>query len=328
MTSLQGAASMARAPQPLSITPGDVHILNELLHSPVARRHHQHHPLHLIAQTPVRPSLPVTPDLVVAPPKFAHVPPYRQLVNSNNSADDWAPHTEDRVLQSDTQDNSSQAPHYVYPLRTPTHDCVQPTTMSSDRAFFHHINNHSAQFQCSQEHPWIYESQSTRNRSPAVYYDGQGELPRQVGGISRHAEFALPFALPHLRHHHTQLPEQCHRMYLPSSSLVSLPPQISAPTSHDDPDDMRKPPRTCKVSKCMKTIQRHGLCHKHGGVRRCINHGCMRKDRGEGYCVTHGGGKRCVVDGCGKVVRRGAFCLQHTAPTSPIVSSSAATQVA
>ncbi|KAF0695838.1 Aste57867_13358 [Aphanomyces stellatus] len=100
----------------------------------------------------------------------------------------------------------------------------------------------------------------------------------------------------------------------PSTTMPSSQGVPDTPSGDDGAggDGTKKPPRTCKFAQCMKTIQRHGLCHKHGGVRRCTKDGCTRKDRGEGYCVAHGGGKRCAVGGCEKVVRRGTYCLHHT----------------
>lgn len=85
--------------------------------------------------------------------------------------------------------------------------------------------------------------------------------------------------------------------------------------------------RTCKFANCTKSIQKFGLCHKHGGKRFCQVEGCTKKDRGEGYCVTHGGGKRCSLPDCTRVVRRGQLCAAHTtrrASTSMLPSSSKA----
>ncbi|OQS02502.1 hypothetical protein THRCLA_05125 [Thraustotheca clavata] len=121
---------------------------------------------------------------------------------------------------------------------------------------------------------------------------------------------------------YTQPPYQytMHDHYNPSLHSTSSPSKSTNDISMESPvyqsETLKKPPRTCKFADCMKTIQRHGLCHKHGGIRKCTKEGCTRKDRGEGFCVAHGGGKRCAHQGCEKVVRRGVYCLHHSTPST------------
>lgn len=84
---------------------------------------------------------------------------------------------------------------------------------------------------------------------------------------------------------------------------ISKPPKKECNTS--------KYIRTCRKEGCTKSVQKYGLCHKHGGRRTCKYRDCDKKDRGNGFCVSHGGGKRCGIPTCSRVVRRSDLCATH-----------------
>lgn len=57
------------------------------------------------------------------------------------------------------------------------------------------------------------------------------------------------------------------------------------------------------------------LCYnrRHGGGKRCFQHGCNRSAvGGSTLCTSHGGGRRCAVDGCDKSAQSSTkFCVKH-----------------
>ncbi|KAF0731127.1 hypothetical protein Ae201684P_011732 [Aphanomyces euteiches] len=286
----------------LSITPGDVRMLKELLHSPVSSSDSEcltHFPQdEACVDETVTPSAghqSVAQGMSLASASRSNLPQHHIgfiVHNPTMTSDDNAYHPTEHCDQSAPicsypPPSHSSTMEFTNQAALPSTNCEQNSIPVVPKL----VNFRQSAMDGQSYSPFTYPPSHTFNSMqidpPQAYYD--------------HEQSQQPNWTP-----------SCPPSFSRSDATCPTMPQVTMlPVVLDRKVD-KKPPRTCKFAQCTKSIQRNGLCHKHGGVRQCTKEGCTRKDRGEGYCVAHGGGKRCAINGCEKVVRRGIFCMHHT----------------
>ncbi|EQC31777.1 hypothetical protein SDRG_10566 [Saprolegnia diclina VS20] len=308
----------------LVISQGEVRMLNEILHSPVARHRPSRRYAHMC-------QLSEPPPQHVTEVPTPYEPPSQYDIGfiTNNDASRTQHHHTYGTKETEARAVSYSSPSPCTALsamyassgykpvespRAPATSDVHTTWTSYGTPPQHRheqsrdSSTHGQGYELSPVQALVPPSFGTLSYMPTYLPGTNIQYQHNYTSISRPYSYAPP---AETTPYHCLPPAP-----LPPTPIMVASPSIQATTSDELQDNAKKPPRTCKYANCMKTIQRHGLCHKHGGVRKCTKEGCSRKDRGEGFCVAHGGGKRCAHDSCEKVVRRGLYCMHHSVPTA------------
>ncbi|KDO16368.1 hypothetical protein SPRG_18104, partial [Saprolegnia parasitica CBS 223.65] len=243
----------------LAISQGEVRMLNEILHSPVAR----HRPSHRYAQ--LCPLSDPPPQNVNELPTTYEPPPQYDIGFITNSDASRMQHPTYGAKETETRAVSYSSSSPCTPLGAMYANAPTPTTTYSTSSGYKPVD--SPRVQASVEVPASWSSYGT----PPQYHHEPRGLPQRGQGYElspRPVQALVPPSFGTLSYMPTYLPGT-NIQYQHNYSSISRPygyqPPAETARNDEQQDNTKKPPRTCKYANCMKTIQRHGLCHKHGG---------------------------------------------------------------